>query len=195
MPCKRQLKVIKSDGSCEEYLHTKIIGTINNALAGAGEADIYLAEELADVVTYYLYHKQQRKKVSSSEIFSMIKAVLSETGCQEAAMALNEYHYQRRLTRCRVEVVSVDTFEVRGIEQLSEFEKDSQRQPWDKSRIADDMANQYNFSRQMARMVAGMVEEKVFKMGISLVPAGLVKQLMLGDAAAVLRADKQLQMA
>ncbi len=28
-----QLKVIKSDGSIEEYLHTKVIGTFGNALA------------------------------------------------------------------------------------------------------------------------------------------------------------------
>ena len=38
-----------------------------------------------------------------------------------------------------------------------------------------------------------MVEEKVFNMGVTLVPASLVKQLVLRDAAAVLRAERQLQ--
>jgi hypothetical protein len=38
-----------------------------------------------------------------------------------------------------------------------------------------------------------MVEEKVFNMGLPVVPAGLVKQLVLNDAAAVLRAQNQLQ--
>jgi hypothetical protein len=38
-----------------------------------------------------------------------------------------------------------------------------------------------------------MVEEKIFKMGITLVPASLIKQIVLGDAVAVLRAERQLQ--
>ena len=33
---RTQLKVIKADGSVEEYLHTKVMGSINNAL---GEID------------------------------------------------------------------------------------------------------------------------------------------------------------
>jgi len=38
-----------------------------------------------------------------------------------------------------------------------------------------------------------MVEEKIFNMGISLVPSSLIKQLVLGDTATVLRAQQQLQ--
>jgi hypothetical protein len=38
-----------------------------------------------------------------------------------------------------------------------------------------------------------MVEEKIFNMGITLVTASLIKQLVLGDAAAILRAQRQLQ--
>jgi hypothetical protein len=53
----------------------------------------------------------------------------------------------------------------------------------------------YDLCRQTARMIAGMVEEKIFGMGITLVPSSLVKQLVLGDAAAVLRAQEQLQTA
>jgi hypothetical protein len=44
-------------------------------------------------------------------------------------------------------------------------------------------------------MIASMVEEKIFNIGITLVPASLIKQLVLGDAAAVLRAQRQLQTA
>jgi hypothetical protein len=42
-------------------------------------------------------------------------------------------------------------------------------------------------------MVASMVEERVFGMGMALVPASLVRELVLNDVAAVLRAEKQLQ--
>ena len=41
-----QLKVIKADGSSEQYLHTKVIGAVSNALAQADYSDIRLAELL-----------------------------------------------------------------------------------------------------------------------------------------------------
>jgi hypothetical protein len=53
----------------------------------------------------------------------------------------------------------------------------------------------YDLCTQTARTIASMVEEKIFNMGISLVPSSLIKQLVLGDTAAVLRAEQQLQTA
>jgi len=38
-----QLKVIKADGSIEEYLHTKVMGTLNNALGEIEQANIDIA--------------------------------------------------------------------------------------------------------------------------------------------------------
>jgi hypothetical protein len=38
-----------------------------------------------------------------------------------------------------------------------------------------------------------MVEEKVLNIGMTSVPAGLVKQLVLSDTAAFLHAQRQLQ--
>ena len=72
-----QLKVIKADGSVEEYLHTKIIGAISIALASVDQADTCIAEELAEAVTYFLYHKRSRRQISSSEIFSIVEAEIS----------------------------------------------------------------------------------------------------------------------
>jgi hypothetical protein len=95
-----QLRVIKADGSVEEYLHTKVLGAISNALALVGESDIVAAEELAEVVTYFLYHERART-VTSGEIFSMVKVVLGATKYEDAAAALAERHYQRRLKRNR----------------------------------------------------------------------------------------------
>jgi len=51
----------------------------------------------------------------------------------------------------------------------------------------------HNVSRQVARTIASMVEEKVFSMGLTVVPLSLIKQLVMADAAAVLRAQEQLQ--
>jgi len=189
-----QLKVIKADGSVEEYLHTKVIGTIGNALADVDHADICTAEQLAEVVTYFLYHEQNRHSATSGEIFSIVKAVLTATNYQEAAIALSEHYFERKLKRFRVEVVSVDVQELADAEMLCKPEELGQRSCWNKSRIVNDLVTKYDISRQTARTIASMVEEKIFSMGVTLVPTSLIKQLVLGDTAAVLRAQQQLQM-
>ena len=193
MRVKIQLKVVKADGSVEEYLHTKVIGTISNALAHVGQADIHIAEHLAEVVTYFLYHKQKRRRVTSGEIFSIIKVVLTATKYEDAAIALTEHHFERKLKRSRIEVVSIDVQQLSDADMLSSVEQSANRARWDKSRIVEDLVTKHDVSRQTARTIASMVEEKIFSMGLTLVPASLIKQLVLGDAAAVLRAQRQLQ--
>jgi anaerobic ribonucleoside-triphosphate reductase len=188
-----QLKVIKEDGSIEEYLHTKVMGTISNALASIDQADMYLAEQLAEVVTYYLYHRQDRRDVTSSEIFSIIKAVLTATGHEEAAIALSEYHFERRVKRSRIQVASVDVRELMDAELLARADDTDGKCRWDKSIIVRGLAAKHGIPQQTARTIASMVEEKVFRMGVTVVPASLVKQIVLGDAAAILRAQEQLQ--
>ena len=188
-----QLKVTKADGSTEEYLHTKVMGTISNALGSAGQADIGVAEQLADVVTYYLYHRQSRRSITSSEIFSVIKAVLAATNYEDAAIALTEHYFKRKLKRSRIEVVWIDVRELKDAELLAGSDNEDNRCRWDKSRIEEDLVTKSDVSRQAARMIASMVEEKIFNIGITLVPASLIKQLVLSDAAAVLRAQRQLQ--
>jgi transcriptional regulator NrdR family protein len=193
MGMKTRLRVIKADGSVEEYFHTKVVGTINNALARTGQPDMSLAEELAEVVTYFLYDRQDRRVVTSSEILSIVKAVLSATNYEEAAIALSEYHFKRQLKRSRTEVVSIDIEQLADAERLCKTEQWNGRCRWDKSKIANDLVAKHSLSQQTARTIASMVEEKVFSMGLTLVSASLVKQLVLGDTAAVLRAQHQLQ--
>lgn len=188
-----QLKVVKADGSIEEYLYTKVVGTINSVLGGVNRGDIYVAEQLAEVVTYYLYRRQNRHSATSSEVFSIIKAVLTATGYEEAAVALSEHHFERKLKRSRIEVVSVDIQDLADAEQLCKAEGSGNKSRWNKGEIVQYLATKHGVPRQTARTVASMVEEKVFSMGVAVVPASLIKQLVLGDAAAVLRAQQHLQ--
>jgi len=188
-----QLRVIKTDGSVEEYLHTKVVGTISNALGRIDHSDVHIAEELAEVVTYFLYHKRKPLVAGSSEILSIIEAVLTATGHEDAAAELSEHHFERRLKRSRVEVVAVDVQQLADADVLAADGQTNSRSRWDKSRIVKDLMTKHKLSRQTARTIASMVEEKIFSMGISSVPVSLIKQLVLGDAAAVLRAERQLQ--
>ncbi len=193
MGTKVRLKVVKADGSIEEYLHTKVIGAISNALAYDGQADIHIAEELADVVTYFLYHGKTPRTVTSGEILSIIKAVLTATEYEGAAVALSEHHLNRKLKRSRTEVVSVDIQQLADAEMLYGAQQSPHRSRWDKSKIVNGLVTDYDVSMQTARTIASMVEEKIFNMGLTSVSAGLIKQLVLSDAAAFLRAQRQLQ--
>jgi len=188
-----QLKVVKADGTVEAYLHTKVIGTISNALGRIGGSDICVAEQLAEAVTYFLYHRPKPLVISSSEILSIIVAVLTVTGYEDAAIALSEYHFERKLKRSRIEVVSVDISELADAEVFCRLEKPAGRHRWEKSRIVDDLVKKECICRQTARTIASMVEERVFNIGITLVPVSLIKQLVLREAAAMLRAERQLQ--
>jgi len=192
---RKQLQVIKTDGTTEEYIHTKVIGTINNALSAAGRPDMMMAEDLAEVVTYYLYRKQEQREVSSSEILSMIKAVLVSTGFEAAAAALGEHAIGRRLSRARTEILAVEVQDFADVERLYRTRQAPERIPWDKSRIIDELAEESGLSRQTARVVAAMVEERIFSMGMTLVPQSLLRQLILGETATVLRAQRDLQTA
>jgi hypothetical protein len=188
-----QLMVRKTDGSTEDYLHTKVFGVISNVLTSVGLPDIDVAEEMAEVVTYYVYHRQSRSAVSSSEILSIIKAALTATGYEDAALLLSEHHYERKLKRSRVEVASVDVRRLSDADALAGPAQSNGRSRWDKSRIIKSLMTKYNLQPQTARTIGSMVEEKVFNMGITPVPASLIKQIVLRDTAAVLRAERQLQ--
>lgn len=190
-----QIKVIKTDGSTEEYLHTKIIGTVSNTLAEVGQPDVPVAEHLAEVVTYYLYHNKKIRAITSGEILSIIKAVLTTTGYDDAAIALNEHHFERKLKRSRIEVVSINLQNLADAHMLRHSTNPPHTNRWDKSIIVNDLVTKYDLCRQTARTIASMVEEKIFNTGITLVPASLIKQLVLGDTAAVMRAQQQLQTA
>ena len=190
---RSQLKVIKADGSIEQYLHTKVIGSINHALGRIGKADVYVSEQLADVVTYYVYDRSRRSRVASSEVLSVIKVVLSSTGHEDAAAGLSDNHFGRQLKRRRIEVAPIDILGLDDATLLCSGDF-TDRSRWDKGRIVNDLVTEGSLSQQTARTIAAMVEEKVFNMGMTVVPRSLIRQLVLGDTAVVLHAERELQM-
>jgi hypothetical protein len=188
---KLQLNVIKADGSAEPYVHTKVVGSMANALSAAGQPNICVAEELAEAVTFFLYHAGTYRSISTGEILSIIETALAATGFEQAAAALSERHFERKLRRSRVDVVS-------GQENMDDLYQNIMgraRSRWDKSRIVEDLVIRRGFNRNTARTIAAMVEERVLNMDLPLVPSGLVKQLVISAAADLIRAQHQLQKA
>ena len=192
-----KLTVVKADGTREEYFHTKVIGTIANALGSAGRPDIRAAQEIAEAVTFFLYRMFQssasQRSISTREILSVIKTVLADTGFEEAAIVLSEHHFERKLKRCRVEVALGQLDGLSDAEELYTDHSGETRNKWDKSHVVEYLIARHRLHRQTARTVASMVEEKVFNLGLPVIPAGLVKQLVLNDAAAIIRVQNQMQ--
>lgn len=185
-----KLRVVKADGTREEYIHTKVVGTIANALSSAGQSDIQTAEELAEAVTFFLYQAGANRNIGTSEILSIIQTVLAGTGFEQAAVALSEHHIERRLRRSRIEVVGNQP---ESSQTINPYDTELARRRWDKSQIVEDLVAKQGLPRPTARTIASMVEEKVFNIGLSLITAGLVRQLVLSDAAAIIHAQQQLQ--
>ena len=190
-----KLTVVKTDGTKEPYLHTKVIGSIANALGAAGQPDITAAQELAEAVTFFLYRNATNRAISTSEILSVIETVLAGTGFEEAAVALSEHHFGRKLKRCRIEVARGRHSGLSNTDNLYTDHPEQVKSRWNKSRIVEYLVTKHHLHRPIARTIASMVEEKVFNMGLPVVPVDLVEQLVLNDTAAVLRAQNQLQTA
>ena len=187
-----QVRVIKADGGIEDYLHNKVIGTINKTLEAVERADVQIAEDLAEVVTYFV-HCRNRRDITSGEILFIIKAILCETGNEDAAVALSEHHFNRKLRRDRLEVVSYNG------QRLADIPVDwEQGRPccrWEKSMIVEDLVSQDGMSRQNARVIAASVEEKVLGLGVGQISTSLIKELVLSEARAFIRAERHLQSA
>ena len=189
---KARIRVIKADGSSEEYLHTKVLATLNNCLVASGQPNMQVAEEFADVITYHLY-KQKVHSVTSDEIFALIKGILCSTGFDEAAEILSTCQLQRSLRRGRVEVLSADINDLCDAEDAYKNDGQKTRSRWNKSKIVSDLVTEYGLELQLARTIAGAVEEKILNLQLRKISTTLIKQIVLGEAAAMLCAHRQLQ--
>lgn len=187
-----QLKVIKADTTEEQYLHTKVMATLMHAFSGANGCGSFVAEQLADSVTFYLYNKYDRSVISSSQILSIIKASLDSTGYGSAAEVLEENHYYRSLLRSRIEVVDIHIENLADAAELDRFRKSGVRCAWNKSVVVNHLINKYQVDSLFARAVASMVEEKILNLSLRCIPTSLIKYLVLTDAAAMMQARQQL---
>jgi hypothetical protein len=182
--------VVKTDGGLEQYLHTKVLLCISNALCGAHEWDVGKAQKLAEAVTTFIYGRRE-EHITSQSIREMIELVLVETGYEDAAAALSENHRRRTLARNRTEVVEAEVHELGDADAVATGAMPPRQ--WSKSRIAEQIQHSYGLQRQTARAAAGRVEEKVLALGMTRVWSGLVRQIVMAETATMLRAEEHLR--
>ena len=189
-----QLKVIKADGTQEEYLHTKIMACLVNAFAEPDERCVGTASELAETVTFYLYNQHDGDSISSGEIFSIILAVLSSTGYGFAAENLAVHSQKRNLLRTRVELTKFDAKKYSDTARLRPLEIPNSTNCWNKSKIVKDLQAEQKLDVATARTIASMVEEKVLNSGLRSLTTDFVKFLVISQTQAILSAQQQLKL-
>jgi hypothetical protein len=186
------VKVLKSDGSIEDFLYTKVLYCVSSALSAAHEWDVSVAQRLAEAVTAFVYCQQQ-EQVRSRDILAMVGVVLQETGYTDAAAALGEHHRRRSLSRGRTELIEA---EIRHLDDAHAITDGAMSvQQWSKCRVVEHVAAAYGLDRQAARAVAGRVEEKVLAMGIARIWSGLLSQIVMAETAMTIRAEEHLRQA
>ncbi len=188
MQARARIRVIKADGSAEDYFHTKVLSTINNCMTQAGHFEMKMAEEFAQVITYHLF-KQKIHTIRSDQILALIKEVLCSTGYEDAAESLSSRQLRRLIHRSRIEVVSDGNGSSVGQGESA----GGQTSRWNKTKIADDLISNFGFERQLARTIAGAVEEKVLNLNLRQVSSKLIKQLVLAETGSMLSASNQMQ--
>ncbi len=174
-----QLKVIKSDSSTESYAHTKVLRSLNNALAAAGEPNIFAAEQFAEAITFYFYKNHENGRITSDEIHLMAQTVLSATGNDQAAKLLKEHRLRRRIRRGRLEVID------RSNGSLPER--------WDKGRIINKLREQ-GVKCELARTIASSVEEKILNIDTSRVTKNIVHEFVETETESMLQAQRNLEL-
>lgn len=176
-----QIRIVKSDGHTEPYLHTKVLGSFNHALSYAGEC-LYASEQMAEAVTFYLYRRIRQGTLSTDEIHQMILTVLESMGYHQAAAALNEHRLKRKLQRKRIDV----------IDDARRTNQEIVSTHWDKTRIVNDLITHHNMDPYLARAIASAVEEKILNIGVSKIRKSLIRQLVIADTESMLEAHRQL---
>ena len=169
-----QIRITKADGSTEAYLHTKVLGSLHRAMAAVRSDCLETAQMLSDAVTYFLYRRLKGETLTTDQIHQMILTVLEGAGFAAAAEALSTHRLDRRLQRCRVSVI------------------DSEWPAWNKGLIVQDLIEHYQTDRLLARVIAGLVEEKIFRIRVPHIRKGLIRHLVMTDMEDLLGAHHEL---
>lgn len=211
------LIVTKSDGNKEVYLHTKVMGTIAATMSDCGCYQEEMTNCLAEAVTLFSSRRHLScdgcRFVRSDEIHSMIKAVFCETGYDQCAMSLQEHRSDRQVKRNRALVVHVQGAEQNCPPQMpKEVEHHGNQhpsislsstcaegigeywvEPWNKSIIVTALEDGTESSHNLARMVAGAVEENILKLPCRRLFASVVREMVRNELWCIKQSENSLQ--
>lgn len=172
------LYVIKRDGCQEPFSIAKLRSSLTRVMR-VSECDPKLAEPLAKAVLSHLDDWQEPQPPTTDYVFRCAKAVLEQTGLEDAA---REFARQRRIRderRKAVRIVDRDTPSKRFA-------------AWRKSEVVRSLKEEYGIGHAAARFLAGRTEEQIFALNYKLVSRTLVSELLRNELHAWGLSDERL---
>ena len=173
-------QVKKRDGRIVPFDESKIANAIFKAAQAVGGKDRALAEELASMVTVLLEKDYDGRPPTIEEIQDVVEKVLIETGHAKTAKAYILYRDRRARIRQSLQVRKP----VRGngnstdIALLVNTETQDKLTEWDKGKIAQALEAEAELAPRVAREIAGAVERRVMKSGLTRISTALIRELV-----------------
>jgi hypothetical protein len=160
----------KRDGTAEPFDLAKLRRSVGAAMRECGYDPRY-ADALARAVAAHLDQWDQPRAPTTQYVFRCVCAVLRETGLGDAAAAMKECYRRRAANRRRLMVVD------RG-------RPSDPGAIWRKGAIASALRQRYSVSPPTARILAGQIEERVFRLDYDVVSTSLVAELIHSELTA-----------
>ena len=172
-------KVRKRDGSVVSFDKTKIADAIFKAAQSVGGEDRYLAEQIANVVTFYL-EKKGVEIPDIEEIQDAVEKALIDMGHAKTAKAFILYRDWRTRTRDILKVRKQKSSNVSSTDfaLMVATTQSADILPWDKNKIRDALIKECDISFPVAGSIASSVEEKIMRSELKNISTVLVRELV-----------------
>lgn len=178
----KDIAITKRDGSIECFRVTKLQGCLAGVLQGRAY-DPRLAGPLARAVALHLQEWCEPAPPTSQYIFRCVCSVLEQTGLRDVADDLQHHRRLRAARRRRTRVIALAGH------------TPNQGRPWCKDAIVATLENQYGLRHNVARFLAGQIEDQVFALNYRLITRSFVAELVRNEVLAWGLADKQVLLA
>ncbi|MFH1548262.1 MAG: anaerobic ribonucleoside-triphosphate reductase [Candidatus Omnitrophota bacterium] len=173
-------KVRKRDGRVVSFDKSKIADAIFKAAESVGGEDRFLADQLAEVVEFYI-GKKGVDVPEIEEIQDAVEKVLIETGHAKTAKTFILYRDWRTRVRNTMKVSkqakssnisSTDFALMVSTSQMADI------LPWDKKKISDALIKECDISPSIASTIASSVEEKIMRSELKNISTILIRELV-----------------
>ncbi len=176
MPEARMIRVCKRDGSVEPFNLAKLVNCMRNGMSASGDAvglDVPCVRGLAEAVNTYLTETVDDAPVTSARIADLVDLVLTQTGHPDAAIMTRRFARNRERERRGQLVASARKSDGRFVQKR-----------WKKGLLVQHLRRKHMLDAPASRMIAGRVEQLIFKCGLRVVTTGLVTEMARSELLA-----------
>ena len=171
-------KIVNPDGTLVPFDEKDIIRSIYQASVLAGAPDYELAEELAEVVIFFIERNFTESYPTHEDVSEWVERVLLETADPEIAKAFILWREeQKKLDETKISKSMREPSLFEDFE-ISVVGSDNKVSLWDRRKIHEDLIVKTGVARKVAEDIATAVEDKVFTIGKAKITSKLVRALI-----------------